>query len=261
MKMVKLICPHCGATLSVGDGIDSFYCQFCGGKILLTEQDKNTIDAKVKLKEFEHKERIKDREFAQERYKIDNKAKETKRGLKVLLVVFATIILLPLVALLFALWIPDMKEANENKALVDRLYSIEAQVGTELDAGNYEKALFYANQLYSDNYKDEEIWNSKRESYISLIKSAQRNEKLNDPTVVFAPASSESFVSKNYNEIVDYLTAVGFSNITTQKALEKASESQQENSIEHVLIGGKTSFTTEDYFDKDTPVIIYYYSK
>ena len=58
MKMVKLICPHCGATLSVGDGIDSFYCQFCGGKILLTGQDKNAINAKVKLKEFEHKERI-----------------------------------------------------------------------------------------------------------------------------------------------------------------------------------------------------------
>ena len=258
--MVKLICPHCGATLSVGDGIDSFYCQFCGGKILLTEQDKNTIDAKVRLKELEHKERLKDREIAQERYKIDNKIKETKVGLKVFLSIIIVIVLIPLVILSVTEWIPNRKEEKEHKALVNRLYSIEEQIGIELEAQNYEKALFYANQLYSDSYKDQKIWNSKRESYISMIENAQKQQALSNPSIVFAPASSDNLVGKNYNEIVDYLSSAGFTFISTQKSLEKASESQPENTVERVLIGGKTTFTTEDYFDKDIPVIIYYYS-
>ena len=80
MQMVKLICPHCGATLSIENGIDSFYCQYCGGKILLTGQDKNIIDAKVKLKEFEHKERMQHNQYTfQERIQQSNQDYEIKR--------------------------------------------------------------------------------------------------------------------------------------------------------------------------------------
>ena len=63
MNMIKLFCPYCGGQLSIENGIDSFYCQHCGGKILLSGQDKDTLNAKVKLKEFEHKERLKDAEY------------------------------------------------------------------------------------------------------------------------------------------------------------------------------------------------------
>ena len=86
MKMVKLTCPYCGATLSVENGLDLFYCQYCGGRIMLTGQDSNMINAKVKLKEFEHRERLQQNNYAfQERIRKNNqdyelKNKEVKSG-------------------------------------------------------------------------------------------------------------------------------------------------------------------------------------
>ena len=81
MKMVGLFCPHCGAALSVENGLDSFYCQYCGGKILLTGQDKSIIDAKVKLKEFEHRERLQNNQYAfQERAQKSNQEYKLKKN-------------------------------------------------------------------------------------------------------------------------------------------------------------------------------------
>ena len=77
MQMAKLVCPYCGATLSIENGIDSFYCTYCGGKILLQGQDKNAIEAKVKLKEFEHKERLQHNQYDyQERLQKSKQAQE-----------------------------------------------------------------------------------------------------------------------------------------------------------------------------------------
>lgn len=258
MKMEKLICPHCGAALSVGNEIDSFYCQFCGGKILVTGQDKNAISAKVKLKEFEHKERIHKSNQEHELNKIKVEQRETKWGTSILL-----LLLLLIFGFGFLLTRSARNDKLEHQAVIARLYSIEEQVGKAMDEKDYEKALFYANQLYSDGYSstDKDIWNSKRESFISMIKDAQRKQMLTDENVVFMPISSDDLFGKDYIEIVDYLSAIGFTNISTQKALERASKKNPKNTIEHLLIGGQASFTIEDYFDKDTPIIIYYYAK
>ena len=80
MQMVKLVCPHCGATLSIENVIDTFYCQYCGRKIMLTGQDKKTINAKVKLKEFEHRERLQQNQQAyQERVQKRNQKHELEK--------------------------------------------------------------------------------------------------------------------------------------------------------------------------------------
>ena len=80
MKTIKLICPYCGAPLSIENGLDSFYCQYCGGKILLTGQDESTINAKVQLKKFEHQERLQQNQYAfQERVQKSNQAYKLKK--------------------------------------------------------------------------------------------------------------------------------------------------------------------------------------
>ncbi len=95
MQMVKLVCPYCGATLSIENGIDTFYCQYCGGKILLTGQSKNIIDAKVKLKEFEHRERLQNNQYAfQERTQKSNQDYEIKKRQNHFLSIF---IMLPII--------------------------------------------------------------------------------------------------------------------------------------------------------------------
>ena len=74
-------------------------------------------------------------------------------------------------------------------------------------------------------------------------------------------ASSSSFEGEKYTDVVDKLKELGFTNITTQVSSESPGFFDKCDTVEHILAGGKTEFSAEDYFNKDTPIIIYYYSK
>ena len=63
MEMFQLKCPHCGAELEAEDGLETFYCKYCGGKIILEGQSGNVIDAKVRIKELEHEKRLREMEI------------------------------------------------------------------------------------------------------------------------------------------------------------------------------------------------------
>ena len=50
MEVLKMHCPSCGASVDIQDGIDTFYCSHCGTKLLVSGQDKDTLNAKVTLR-------------------------------------------------------------------------------------------------------------------------------------------------------------------------------------------------------------------
>lgn len=50
MEFVQMKCPNCNADLEVEDSIDSFYCKYCGTKILVKGQSKHLVNAKAKIK-------------------------------------------------------------------------------------------------------------------------------------------------------------------------------------------------------------------
>lgn len=78
MEMKVMRCPGCGSELEIENGIDIFYCKYCGNKIVL-EQSDEAIKAKTRAKMVND---ISDRvnEFARERraYK-DRKQKENDK--------------------------------------------------------------------------------------------------------------------------------------------------------------------------------------
>lgn len=49
MHLYALNCPKCGANLSIENGIDSFYCQYCGHHIMLEGQSDEVVKEKIKL--------------------------------------------------------------------------------------------------------------------------------------------------------------------------------------------------------------------
>ena len=83
MKVQSLKCPNCDAVLEIEDGIDTFFCKYCGNKIVLTDMSDAFYNAKVQVKAMEHQERMQDKKYEQERYKLDKKEqrknKEKKR--------------------------------------------------------------------------------------------------------------------------------------------------------------------------------------
>ena len=99
MKLISLICPHCGAKLTIDMEGRQAFCQYCGNTLLV--DDENTIninnrvidearlkEAEVRLKELEYQH---EREIRQETIR-----KEQKRSFWISVVVFLVFLLITL---------------------------------------------------------------------------------------------------------------------------------------------------------------------
>ena len=99
MKLISMVCPHCGAQLSIDLDRRQAFCQYCGNTLLV--DDENTIninnrvidearlkEAEVRLKELEYQH---EREIRQETIR-----KEQKRSFWISVVVFLVFLLITL---------------------------------------------------------------------------------------------------------------------------------------------------------------------
>ncbi len=79
MNFYKLHCPSCGAMIDVNADIDTFYCTYCGTKLIVSGQDKDTLDAKVRLRiaekklDLEYADKEKERHYKLEQDKQNSK--------------------------------------------------------------------------------------------------------------------------------------------------------------------------------------------
>lgn len=76
MQLYSLKCPHCGSDLEVEDGLDTFYCKFCGGKVQMSGLSKEAYKAKVRVKELDYEQKIREKELELELEKM----KQQKRS-------------------------------------------------------------------------------------------------------------------------------------------------------------------------------------
>ena len=90
MKVIKLKCDECGATLEVNRELKKIYCNYCGAEAILddgsTTHTYRNID-EAKIKELEIKDKIHAR-------KLEYKEKEEKRAILVTFLCFGLAILL-----------------------------------------------------------------------------------------------------------------------------------------------------------------------
>lgn len=49
MTFHQLQCPNCGATLNIENGLDTFFCQYCGTKLISDGQSDVAIRAKADI--------------------------------------------------------------------------------------------------------------------------------------------------------------------------------------------------------------------
>ena len=91
MKILK--CPNCNAALEIENGLDTFYCKYCGYKILLNGQSKAAYRAKTRIKEMEHDERMADKQLEHEKYKIAQKIKREGIDNKLVITLMLCIVL------------------------------------------------------------------------------------------------------------------------------------------------------------------------
>ena len=170
MELKSLFCPNCGASLDVEDGLDTFFCKYCGNKILLQGQSKAAYDAKVRVKHMEHKERLQEKRDAQERYRMEFKQKDERRTLAIVFGIFGAIIAMCLIISAVGN-AGAKKQERELQAIVD-------QIMIDIENEDFAAAYVKANSLYWDDSwtsEGEDKWDATRKEIIKQIEEAEKN--------------------------------------------------------------------------------------
>ena len=169
MELKSLFCPNCGASLEVEDGLDTFFCKYCGYKILLQGQSKAAYDAKVRVKHMEHKERLQEKRDAQERYRMEFKQKDERRTLAIFFGFFGAIIAMCLIISAVGN-AGAKKQERELQAIVD-------QIMIDIENEDFAAAYVKANSLYWDDSwtsEGEDKWDATRKEIIKQIEEAEK---------------------------------------------------------------------------------------
>ena len=169
MELKSLFCPNCGASLDVEDGLDTFFCKYCGYKILLQGQSKAAYDAKVRVKHMEHKERLQEKRDAQERYRMEFKQKDERRTLAIVFGIFGAIIAMCLIISAVGN-AGAKKQERELQAIVD-------QIMIDIENEDFAAAYVKANSLYWDDSwtsEGEDKWDATRKEIIKQIEEAEK---------------------------------------------------------------------------------------
>lgn len=169
MELKSLFCPNCGASLEVEDGLDTFFCKYCGYKILLQGQSKAAYDAKVRVKHMEHKERLQEKRNAQERYRMEFEQKSERRTFAIFLGYCGAIIAMCLIIL--AVGDSGVKKQEQ------KLQTIVNQIMIDIKNEDFAAAYVKANSLYWDDSwtsEGEDKWDATRKEIIKQIEEAEK---------------------------------------------------------------------------------------
>lgn len=92
MEFLKLECPNCHAQLSIENGLDTFFCQYCGSKIIISGQNPEIFKAKADVHISDAKNQLErerwEHEFRVQQYRDERKDKSEREGLTILLAIF-----------------------------------------------------------------------------------------------------------------------------------------------------------------------------
>ena len=108
MKLISLTCPNCGASLEAQKGMDSFFCMYCGAKVLVDEQadvKKSRIRAKSFNTYLEYRERQTERKIEERKRKEEAERiqqEKNDRFLKRFLIGFAIFMIIIIGIVVFA---------------------------------------------------------------------------------------------------------------------------------------------------------------
>lgn len=163
MELVQMKCPNCNADLEVENSIDSFYCKYCGTKILVEGQSKHVVNAKAKIRMMD---KLGDMQKEYHRRK-EEEAKRSAEQAKKMVPWFIGFFVFMIGLLIF---VGFMSEASEKKE-EQRLEAIYAEIQTDIANGDYTEALVKANGLHfsGGGSDDRKKWDKIREGTIEII--------------------------------------------------------------------------------------------
>lgn len=167
MNLFQMKCPNCGADLNVEDGLESFFCQYCGTRIVLEGQSDAALKAKSRIKTMDKLGDMQKEYHEYRRVREIQKEKERKRNAKnakIVAIVCGILLIVMGIAIYFGAILPEQKAA-------ERLETIYAEIQQDIADGNYDSALVKANSLHWDGsgLDTKRKWDKTREGIIEII--------------------------------------------------------------------------------------------
>ena len=80
MRFHVIRCPNCNAELEIEDGIDTFFCKYCGTKIIVDGQSDAIIKAKADIRKAEIEKELREKEMTFELRQQEQKSKDSFRN-------------------------------------------------------------------------------------------------------------------------------------------------------------------------------------
>lgn len=192
MNMFQLKCPNCSADLEVENGIDTFFCKYCGTKIVLDGQNpsivRSKITAKVIDKAFDSK--VEQASIASserttiEKIRSEERKESKKHGSKIWKI---ALIVFGILAALFLIVASDLprdiqyslqhsayakQEAQEKSAELNRLNDLFNEIQKDLEIKDYDSALIKTAGLrysLSENSAEYRQWEATRTDLVNTI--------------------------------------------------------------------------------------------
>jgi len=168
MKLSAIKCPNCGSSLEIEDGIDTFFCKYCGEKIMMEDMSASAYKAKTKLKKMEHDERMADKKYAHE------KEMEKMNSLHTLLPVF---IFFAVTILIWAIALGSAKHASNKE--IKELDKLIVEIQGDIKNGDYDTAYIKAQSVKTTSdwsHEIDEKYDNIRKELINQIIAAEIKE-------------------------------------------------------------------------------------
>ena len=173
---LQLRCPNCDAFMEVEDNLELCYCKYCGTRILLNEQSEAVVKAKTRLRMTDKISdtaiKLQSKRYEQKQIRMQYEAEEDKRNNKLIMFLFALMILLFVgMGLLIHFQIKSDNETVYNEQV--RLETLLNEILQDIEEGEYDLALIkssglrYSVRPSSDDY--EEQWEETRRTVVSMI--------------------------------------------------------------------------------------------
>lgn len=261
MELKTLKCPNCGATLDIEAGLDTFFCKYCGNRIIIEKSDA-AYQAQTAEKRFEHERATQERMYQNEQAEWERqetaKSHEHKRSLTKTTLRYARY-LIPLILLLL-LCVPAL---INNSKKISEMNNTCVEIEEAIKEGDYDYALLLTNRLHLEGFGSSEDerrnWDARREEYIRQIRLAQ--SKGEEKRILNPPISSDDCSKSEKSEVYDLFFYAGFKNIYTKPVEGSENLFSKKGKIKRVTIDGKTTFSKKDSFSDDVDVVIYYYEE
>lgn len=174
MKLKLMKCPNCEASIDNDEEIEVFFCKYCGSRIIIEELTAEELNAKIKIKEMQHIEKMKEKEFAEnnaEWERFQKTAKETNKNL------FIIVGALWIVAIVVFIILSNSEKFASDKQERE-LETVVEEVIVDIENGDYSSARIKAESVYyTADWSDEveEKWDAIRKRLLEEIDKAEGN--------------------------------------------------------------------------------------